>query len=72
MLDLFPTARFFVIGLGTNDLGTWPDTEATSRRIIGNLDRMVQAVLARGRRAILFNVPHANERMFPPRIARAR
>ena len=43
-LDLFPNARYFVIGMGTNDLGTWPDTEATSRRIIGNLGRMVQMV----------------------------
>jgi lysophospholipase L1-like esterase len=68
-LDLFPNARCFVIGMGTNDLGTAPRTEATSRRIIGNLDRMVQTVEARGRRPILFNVPHVNESMFPPRIA---
>ncbi len=31
---------------------------------------MVQAVLERGKRPILFNVPHVNERMFPPRMAR--
>jgi lysophospholipase L1-like esterase len=69
-LDLFPNARYFVIGMGTNDLGTWPDTEAASRRIIGNLERMVQAVMERGKRPILFNVPHVNERMFPPGMAR--
>ena len=69
-LDLFPSARYIVIGMGTNDLGTWPDTEAASRRIVGNLDRMVQAVMERGKRPILFNVPHVNERMFPFRMAR--
>ena len=69
-LDLFSNARFFIIGMGTNDLGTWPDTEFTSRRIIGNLGRMAQMVRDRGKQPILFNVPHVNERMFPPRIAR--
>jgi lysophospholipase L1-like esterase len=69
-LDLFPNARFFIIGMGTNDLGTWPDTEAASRRIIDNLGEMVQAVVERGKRAILFNVPHVNECMFPLRNAR--
>ncbi|RPJ08257.1 MAG: SGNH/GDSL hydrolase family protein, partial [Deltaproteobacteria bacterium] len=69
-LDLFPNARYFVIGMGTNDLGTWPDTVTTSRRIIGNLARMAQMVLDQGKQPILFNVPNANETMFPPRIAR--
>jgi len=69
-LDLFPNARFFIIGMGTNDLGTWPDTEAASRRIIGNLGRMIQAVENRGKQSVLFNVPHVNEPMFPPRMAR--
>jgi lysophospholipase L1-like esterase len=69
-LELFPNARFFIIGMGTNDLGTWPDTEAASRRIVGNLGRMVQFVVERGKRPILFNVPPVNEQMFPPRIAR--
>ena len=69
-LDVFPNARFFVIGMGTNDLGTWPDTEAASRRIIGNMGRMIQAVDNRGKRPILFNVPHVNEAMFPHRMAR--
>ena len=68
-LDLFPNARFFIIGMGTNDLGTWPDTEFTSRRIIGNLGRMAQVVRDRGKQPILFNVPHVNEAMFPPRFA---
>ncbi len=69
-LTLFPTARYFVLGMGTNDLGIWPDTEATSRRIIENLRRMVQAVMQHGRQAVLFNVPHVNETSFPPPIAR--
>ena len=68
-LDLFPNARYFIIGMGTNDLGTWPDTESTSRRIIANVGRMAQMVLDRGKQPILFNVPHANEAMFPPRFA---
>jgi lysophospholipase L1-like esterase len=69
-LDLFPNARIFVIGIGTNDLGTWPETETASRRILVNLARMVETVAKRGKRPILFNVPHVNEQMFPPRIVR--
>ena len=38
-LDLFPNARYFVVGYGTNDLGMWPQVERTSPRIIDNLDR---------------------------------
>ena len=68
-LHLFPNARFFIMGMGTNDLGSWPDTVTTSRRIIGNLARMAQMVLDQGKQPILFNVPNANETMFPPRIA---
>ena len=67
-LELFPNARYFIIGYGTNDLGTWPDTVRTSKRIIENLGQMVQAVTDRGKRPVLFNVPYANEAMFPPRI----
>lgn len=67
--DLFPNARYFVIGFGTNDLGTWPDLEATSRRIIKNLDQMIGAVVERGKQPVLFNVPYANEAMFSPWIA---
>jgi len=68
-LDLFPDSRYFVIGFGTNDLGTWPDLESTSRRIIENLDEMVRAVLGQGKRPLLFDVPYANESMFAPHIA---
>lgn len=67
-LALFPKARYFVIGFGTNDLGTWPDTKATSKRIIGNLGRMVQVVQDQGKMAVLFNVPNANDAMFPSHI----
>jgi lysophospholipase L1-like esterase len=69
-LDLFPNARYFVIGMGTNDLGTWPDTAATSKRIIGNLGKMVQAVQDQGKQPILFDVPNANEAMFLPYVVR--
>jgi len=69
-LDLFPKSRCFIIGFGTNDLGTWPDLESTSRRIIENLERMVQAVRAQTKSVILFNVPYVNESRFPPHIAR--
>jgi lysophospholipase L1-like esterase len=69
-LGLFPNARYFVFGMGTNDLGTWPDTTATSKRIIANLGKMVQLVRDRGKRAILFNVPAVNETMFTPHVAK--
>jgi len=36
-LRLFPNARYFVLGMGTNDLGMWPDMAATSKKIIANL-----------------------------------
>lgn len=68
-LEWFPNARYFIIGYGTNDLGTWPDLEETSKRIIENLDQMADAVLRQGKKPILFNVPYANESMFPPQLA---
>jgi lysophospholipase L1-like esterase len=68
-LGLFPNARFFVVGYGTNDLGMSPEVERTSPRIIGNLDQMVRAIRDDGRQPILLNVPYANESMFPRRIA---
>jgi lysophospholipase L1-like esterase len=42
-LRLFPSARFFVVGYGTNDLGMWSEVERTSHRILENLNRMVRA-----------------------------
>ena len=68
-LGLFPNARFFVVGYGTNDLGMWSDVERTSPMIIGNLDQMVRAIRDGGRQPILLNVPYANESMFPRRVA---
>ena len=68
-LGLFPHARYFVVGYGTNDLGMWPDVEATSRRIIENLGRMVAAIRNQGREPILFDVPYANESLFPEAVA---
>ena len=67
-LELFPNARYFIIGMGANDLGTWRDTAATSKRIIGNLGKMVQAVKEQGKQTVLFNVPNVNEAMFLPYV----
>ena len=64
-LALFPNARLFVVGYGTNDLGMWPQVEQTSPRIIENLDRMIQAIREHERGPILLNVPQANESLFP-------
>ena len=68
-LDLFPNARYFVVGYGTNDLGMWPQVERTNARIIENLAQMVRAIRDGGRQPILLNVPYANESMFPRRVA---
>ena len=68
-LELFPNARYFVVGYGTNDLGMWPEVERTSPRISENLDGMVRAIREGGRQPMLLNVPHANESMFPPSVA---
>ncbi len=68
-LGLFPNARYFVVGYGTNDLGMRPEVERTSPRIIENLHRMVRAIRDSGRQPILVNVPYANESMFPGRVA---
>jgi hypothetical protein len=42
-LGLFPNARCFVVGYGTDDLGMWPEVGRTSSRIIENLDRRVRS-----------------------------
>jgi lysophospholipase L1-like esterase len=68
-LGLFPNARLFVVGYGTNDLGMWPEVEWTSLRIIGNLDGMVRAIRDGGRQPILLNVPYANESLFAGQVA---
>ncbi|MEI8019838.1 MAG: SGNH/GDSL hydrolase family protein [Schlesneria sp.] len=64
-VKLFPNARYFVVGMGTNDLAIVPDTATASRGIINNLDQMAQIVLNNGMKPILFNVPHVNEAVFP-------
>ncbi|MBC8874625.1 MAG: SGNH/GDSL hydrolase family protein [Planctomycetes bacterium] len=65
-LGMFPNSRIFVIGFGTNDLGTWPDLERTSREVIHNLDGMVTAVREAEKQTILFNIPPVREGSFPP------
>ncbi len=67
-LELFPNARYFVVGYGTNDLGMWPDVEQSSPRIIANLAQMVESIRDGGRQPILLKVPPANGSMFPQRI----
>jgi lysophospholipase L1-like esterase len=68
-LSLFPKARHFVVGYGTNDLGMSPEVEETSPLIIENLDRMVRAIRNDGKQPIFLNVPYANESMFSRMIA---
>ncbi len=69
-LELFPKSRYFVIGFGTNDLGIWSALEKVSKRVIANLDQMVQAVRDSGKQPVLFNVPYANESRLPAQVAR--
>jgi lysophospholipase L1-like esterase len=59
-----------VVGFGTNDLGSGWDLEATSQRILDNLELMVTSLRKRDVQPILFNIPHVNEAAFPPDIAR--
>jgi lysophospholipase L1-like esterase len=68
-LGLFPNARYFVVGYGTNDLGMSSEVEQTSPRIIENLDQMVRSIRDGGRLPILLNVPYANESMFRRSVA---
>ena len=68
-LGLFPNARYFVVGYGTNDLGMWPEVERTSPQVIGNLNGMVRSIVQGWRRPILLNVPPANGSMFPRSVA---
>jgi lysophospholipase L1-like esterase len=69
-LSLFPNARYFVVGYGTNDLGMWPEVARTSLRIVENLGLMVGSVRENGRTPILLNVPDANGSMFSQEVAR--
>ncbi len=69
-LELFPNARYFVFGMGTNDLGMWPDTEETSNGIIDNLHTMLHILRNSGKQPVLFNVPNVNEAMFPSHVAK--
>jgi lysophospholipase L1-like esterase len=60
-LGLFPNARFFVLGYGSNDLDKWPIVEETSPRVIENLASMVEAVRGDERAAVLLDVLNADE-----------
>jgi lysophospholipase L1-like esterase len=69
-LGLFPNARYFVVGYGTNDLGMCSQVESTSARIVENLGLMAGSVREGGRTPILLNIPDANGSMFSPEVAR--
>jgi lysophospholipase L1-like esterase len=60
-LGLFPNARWFVLGYGSNDLDKWPDVEATSPRVIENLDLMVGAIRAAGKAVALLGLVNPDE-----------
>lgn len=64
-LKMFPNAKYFIIGFGSNDLGLGQDRVETSKRVVGNMDRMVEAVRKAGRTPIVINVPRVNSRAFP-------
>jgi lysophospholipase L1-like esterase len=68
-LRMFPSAKYHIVGFGTNDLGIWPSFREASKRIIDNLGQMIDAIENHGAKPILFNVPHVNESAFPPAIA---
>ena len=55
--------------MGTYDLEMYPDTEATSKRIVGNLGEMVQMIQGQGKQPTLFNVPNVNEGTWPSNFA---
>lgn len=65
-VERFPTARYFVIGYGTNDLGLSEDLEQTSRNIISNLEEMITLVRSQGIIPLLMNIPNVNESLVPP------
>lgn len=69
-LGLFPNSRYFIIGFGTNDLGTIPDTTQASEGILRNLDTMISLVRDAGKSPVLFNVPDVNKILFPPEMTR--
>lgn len=56
-LRMFPAAKHYIVGFGTNDLGTWPSFREASERILDNLGQMIDAIESLGAKPILFNVP---------------
>jgi lysophospholipase L1-like esterase len=64
-LDLFPDARFFILGYGSNDLDESPDFERVSSRVVENLDRMVRVIRTAGRSPILLDVLHPDWSSLP-------
>ena len=60
-LELFPKARYFVLGYGSNDIDKWPVVEETTPRIIENLNNMVEAIRRAGRAVTLLDVLNTDE-----------
>lgn len=69
-LDLFESARYVVIGFGTNDLGEIDDYEAASRHVIEQLGLMVETVRESNKQPILLGVPYVKESLFSAGDAR--
>jgi lysophospholipase L1-like esterase len=67
-LPLFPKAKFYIIGFGTNDLASGNLIE-TNKSIINNLNKMVDMVLNNGKNLLLLNVPYVNSSYFSADIA---
>jgi lysophospholipase L1-like esterase len=63
-LEIFPSAKYFVIGYGTNDLALpGLSLKDRSENIIGNLDEIVESVVIAGKTPILLNVPYTKEKV---------
>ncbi|OYT31825.1 hypothetical protein B6U93_02955 [Candidatus Woesearchaeota archaeon ex4484_78] len=67
-LKLFPNAKFFIVGFGTNDLALGLLTE-TSKKIINNLKIMIDLVIKAGKIPFLINVPYLKESVFEKKRA---
>ena len=59
-LKLFPNAKKYVIGFGTNDFAHW-DTTKVSEHIINNLKAMTSLIKEAGKKPLLINMPYLNE-----------
>lgn len=68
-LRLFPNAKQYIIGFGTNDLA-YGDVGETSRKITENIETMTNLVSKAGCSPLIINVPYVNESVFPENMAK--